>query len=438
MSRSIISWSIGIFCLSFIGCAPTKPDKPPSRTGAQNAVLAYQAAKSAAAAAPVPLKPTDGTTTAAALTTSTAQVTSSLPKDQCQQFESNFSPEEGASPAEIQVARFNLGVVLQDCGQTDRAVQIYQALIQGDRSFLPPLINLGGIKQARGELDQAGALFKQASEAALRPGQREDTVAKFRTMAFYGLAAVAYLKHQQSPATAIPNTILSDVRRSLALDPHYAPAYVLMAAVYHETARGERSKLDLPEFICGQGLAQLQPRSATAPVWKASLLNMRGVIRLGQQRVGLAIQDFQEAVQSNPALVPAWLNLGSVLLDTRAYQKAEAAFRGALAVDPRNIDGITGLGVALRGQKQLDAAEQQYNLALQISPTACAPLYNLGLLYQDHKTLPGDKQWETATGYYERFRTCPGAPANLVADATTRLGDIQELRKASSPAPQPK
>jgi tetratricopeptide (TPR) repeat protein len=61
---------------------------------------------------------------------------------------------------------------------------------------------------------------------------------------------------------------------------------------------------------------------------------------------GLAIQQFRRVVKLAPKLLPAWINLGVVLVQEGQFEEAIEAYHAALAIDPHNQQVKLFLGLA--------------------------------------------------------------------------------------------
>lgn len=105
---------------------------------------------------------------------------------------------------------------------------------------------------------------------------------------------------------------------------------------------------------------RLDPRSAEAHF-------DLGLVRQRQQQNDAAVQEFQLALQYDPALLQARCALGSVLPDPAS---AEAEFRKALAVNPQLVCALDGLAQVLLSGGRYDAALDYWRQAVQIQPDA--------------------------------------------------------------------
>jgi len=107
---------------------------------------------------------------------------------------------------------------------------------------------------------------------------------------------------------------------------------------------------------------------------------------------------YQAALQSDPTLVSARINLGRLLHSASRVAEAEALYRAALAQDPGNAMAAFNLGVALEDQGQSDAAAHAYRQTLLIDESYADAHFNLARLLESQ----GDKQG--ALRHLSRFK----------------------------------
>ena len=81
---------------------------------------------------------------------------------------------------------------------------------------------------------------------------------------------------------------------------------------------------------------------------RAFLLNKRGVARIGTQRRELAAQDFEAALEAQPAFAPALTNLGNLLFDAGDVEGAIARYERAIALDAEYAVAHLNLGAAYK------------------------------------------------------------------------------------------
>jgi len=100
-----------------------------------------------------------------------------------------------------------------------------------------------------------------------------------------------------------------------------------------------------------------------------------------------AINAFQSAVENDPDLVDAWINLGQ-LWSEKGEPIAEKFFDNALRVDSNNIEAIVAKAYYLANKKNdLPGAVKLYKKINVIDPQKEEGYYNLGLLYLDMDSL---------------------------------------------------
>jgi tetratricopeptide (TPR) repeat protein len=127
------------------------------------------------------------------------------------------------------------------------------------------------------------------------------------------------------------------------------------------------------------------------PTTQASEAELRAerVAQLARQlmRRGLdemAAEKYREALELNPRLALAHLDLGMLMLKRQRLAEAEKQFRTVLAEQPNSLQG--GLGLAfvqtLRGGSELDEAEKTVRALLARSPSQPRAHYLLGLIHE--------------------------------------------------------
>ena len=132
------------------------------------------------------------------------------------------------------------------------------------------------------------------------------------------------------------------------------------------------------------------------------VFNTMGLVSLKRKEVSDAIAHFRKAVDMDPELHEARMNLAALSLNYRDYATAEENFRAVLTAQPSNYDATIGLGVALRGNRKFDEAEQQYLAAQKLDPQNGDSYFNLGLLYQEYKGIDRQNLLK-AQQYYRDF-----------------------------------
>jgi len=109
--------------------------------------------------------------------------------------------------------------------------------------------------------------------------------------------------------------------------------------------------------------------------------NNRGVAYLEQYEFRPASEEFQKALQAQPAFVTARVNLGIAYYYLADYPKAAEQFREALKQDPKLPQAHFMLGLIVGKEKNREEAFQHFQQVLTADPDDPATHYNLGLLH---------------------------------------------------------
>ncbi len=467
-----ISWMAAAAFAFLTGCAGTQlPGQNPSTQG-QGGVENDRVAGAAAETVAEP--------TAAAVTAKSSGPARSISDDQkadftkatatyqklrkagplsgsaCDEAASAFRRAADDNPSLVE-ARHNEASVYLECGKSEEAARIWEKLA-GQR-YAPALTSLGFLAWQKGDSGQAESYFTRAIDADKQLGS---------VAARINLAQILRDRARKSGKIdmALANQAILHLRTVLALDGNNLQAYANLCFLYYdlgylemarlvgdqavnrarEIATGTfeeeradtgsdkgkkgKAKKDVEETKVSKEVASGEGTGYTTEMKRhlAIVYNTMGLVWLKRKSVSEAIASFKKAIDNDPKLNEARMNLAALALNFRDYPTAEANFRAVLAAQPKNYEAIIGLGVALRGGRKVDDAEAQYLSAQKLDPQNPASYFNLGLLYQDYKG--GDKPTlQKAQQYYRDFlgHASSGATAQQRKDAGKRIKDIDEL-----------
>jgi Tfp pilus assembly protein PilF len=388
-------------------------------------------------------------------------------KRNCSSIASAFGSLANEYPALVE-ARHNQAAVMYECGQQPEAMKIWEQLANSPKPYAAALAQLGYVALKQGDAARAEALFMRSVEADKQLGS---------ISARLNLAQILRDRARRAPSgeekTRYYREAVDHLRTVLAVDGNNLPAYAALCYLYYdrEPPLYEMAKLVGTQAIwraeeiatgkyVGQrddmaeddrrtgGPARRGPRGRRAaadddsaakgrdvavrgtgytPEMKKALgmvYNTMGLVSLKRKEVSDAIAYFKKAVDMDPELHEARMNLAALSLNYRNYTTAEENFRAVLTAQPTNYDATIGLGVALRGGKKFDEAEQQYLAAQKLDPQIGDSYFNLGLLYQEYKGIDRTNL-QKAQQYYRDYLGRSRTTAKR-RDAEKRIKDIDD------------
>lgn len=93
---------------------------------------------------------------------------------------------------------------------------------------------------------------------------------------------------------------------------------------------------------------------------------------------------YRRVVELDPNMKSAWLNRGSILLNSKFYNltEAERCFRRTLEIDPEYAMAHYNLGCCLDEQRELEKAVECYCAALKLDPLYTDAHFNIASAYE--------------------------------------------------------
>jgi Tfp pilus assembly protein PilF len=392
-----------------------------------------------------------------------AKKAGTIPGQDCSSVANAFRKVADQVPVLLE-ARSNEAAVYLECGKKDDAVRIWEKLAAGNKPFAPALANLGYVAWQGGNKANAESYFKRSIQADPLIG----SIAARTNLAQINRERARLASGSEKKQ--LNDGAVKELRRVLALDGNSLQAYAGLCYIYFDldlpeaaklvgaqaikradeiatgkfedesaaaaeeaTKKGKRGKAKKEEAkekdadksaqetpVEGTGYT-VEMKKAVAVVY-----NTMGMIALSKKNYTEAIKNFSSAVDKDPTLYEARLNLAAVSLKFRNYDIAEENFKAVLKAQPRNYEAIIGLGVALRGNKKFDEAEAKYNEAKSLDSRRPDSYFNLGLLYQEYKAGSDKPMLRKAQDYYREFLS-KGPQPKARKDAEKRIKDIDEV-----------
>ncbi len=306
----------------------------------------------------------------------------------CSSVSSAFDSAASSQRGGLAEAYYMAGLARARCGNQSDARKHYQRALKANPKLCGPRVGLAVMDMEAGKVSQARSEFERAL--------RDDPQC---TEGYTNLAIIQRSEGVKQEAEALKN-----LRRALAIDSDYLPAFNQMALLHWERGRRTKSgaELDLAEVVCRQ--AQLIDGSY-APIY-----NTWGLIKITKGDVIEALRFFEKAISLDSSFFEAQMNFGQTTISFRGYEDGRKAFERATKLRPNSYEAIIGLGTALRGLERFSEAQAQYERAKKLDGSRPESYFNLGILYQDYMSgsIP---DLERAKGYFQEFLRKAGRSA---------------------------
>ncbi|MEZ4235966.1 MAG: tetratricopeptide repeat protein [Myxococcota bacterium] len=301
------------------------------------------------------------------------------------------------------IVRFDLGLAYQRRGELREAQKQYQSVIAVDPSNGAAWLGLGRVHELEG--DSRAALSAYQTGVTNAPDNIDLRVAQVNALRRAG---------QADEAIAAARDALSTNAKSLALYNALGLAYL------------EKRNLVLARFVFQKATQEIEGAENNA-VLQA---NIGWTYYLDDDKPA-ATEHLQKALELDPELVPALVQLARVYMDDHDYEDTVPLLERAATLDPNNADVQLTLGVAYRGVGRLDDAQAAYDRAMKLAPDDPAPLFNMGVLEGDYR-----KDYNGAIASFQKYIAANGqekALAQEYVDAVEReKTDAEKKAKAEA------
>lgn len=296
-------------------------------------------------------------------------------------FEQAISEQGSRGFAE---AKYMVGLTHHRCGDESAARRMYNEALQDNQKMCKARVAIGLLDLAGGNESQARAAFTRSIS--------DDPQC---TAGYVNLAIMQREEGGSQEAEALRN-----LRRALAIESDYLPAFNQMALLYYNRGQQQNggASLDLAEVVCRQ--AQIIDGDY-APIY-----NTWGLVKMEKGNVIEALRFFERAIQLNPDMFEAQMNFAQITLSFRGYEDAKNAFAKAVELKDDDYEAHLGLGAALRGLQQFDQAKSEYERAIEIDARRPEAYFNLGVLYHDYLSASVEDPippLRRAKQYYQEF-----------------------------------
>jgi tetratricopeptide (TPR) repeat protein len=358
---------------------------------------------------------------------SAARGSGKLSGSQCAELSDAFMKVYKKHGKQMTVAFFNSGAVWDECGDTEKAEKIYKDVIAAVPKYDLSYNNLGVIYWNRKQEAKALDYFKKAVDVNIAT-----------TAPRNNLAAALRDKYASKGTQSDFDTAERELQRVLAVDTDNRGAYENLARLYYDRGRlKDKSYLLLSDLVITQAKRVLEKKGKES----ADIYNLQGLLFMERDDQVRALRAFKKATELDPNNADAHMNTAMISIRFRDYKQAEQSLMVATKDrrKKKNIETYIALGVAQRGLRKYKEAEGSFKKAMELQGSDARPLYNLGILYEEHiaPNSQGGKEfnrkpYNTAKEYYGKFASKAGGSKALggtIDDAKRRIDNIEQLFK---------
>lgn len=313
-----------------------------------------------------------------------------------------------ASDSRNATAKYYRAVIFDRLNQPDQSMAAYRETVALDPGYAPAWFDLGVMYYNRGDYTNAITAYKEAIRINADYYEAHANLAStYRQLERYSEANAEYK--------------LAEVGIKDNADLYLEWGFCLGKTNEWDKAivRLEQARTLSPTAVDDSNLGWAYYNAAQAD--KQAKKDAEASAKLQKSRESL-----QTAVQKDPKLDAAYMNLGSTNNALGDFEAAIAALNIALSLRRDWVIAINQLGIGYRGLNNLTAAIQQFNRVVTLDSNNVTGLFNLG----SAQHASGDKKGAKKT--QERLKKLNPALAeqlgNVIAGKIIEAG-TQEIRK---------
>jgi tetratricopeptide (TPR) repeat protein len=254
-------------------------------------------------------------------------------------------------------------------------------------------------------------------------------------------------RHALAAPTPDGDTALREAKQALQIDAASIDAAAMVAFAYYHKRQYDTSELVLDELF-----------KRPAAKRNANVYYVYGILYDHTNRPDQAVLAFQKAVELDPNLGSALVDLGVHQLTNKQYEQALDTFKKLTQPPFNRTDAVTltALGSAYRGRsgdyppasnernQYIQNAEAAYKRAVQTDPNYGSAYYDLGLLYLDSDPFPSGggtldnlQRLNAAKSFFDNYQKAPGIDMKLyderMKDVTKAIKRAQKAAKKKGP-----
>jgi tetratricopeptide (TPR) repeat protein len=302
---------------------------------------------------------------------------------------------------------------------------LFKAALKEDDNFAEAHYNMGLIAESEGNVQDAEKSYRRALQINPKLGHAAQNLAVILVSRGKEDEAVDLLEHaiKNDPTHPRPRVALAQILRSrkkyedalehlraaLQSDPKNLAAFQAMSVTYADLGNPPMARL-----VGARGL-KVDDKDAV-------IHYTRGRLLLAENKIIEAVLELKRALEADPELRPARVDLAEVALNYRDFGNAKAHYQKLLEGNPNDVSVLVNLGIANKGLGLADEAKASYEKALSIDKQNPAATMNLAILY--HKNF---SDFDNALKYYQAYQQKPASEGG--PDEATLKGAILECEQ---------
>jgi protein O-mannosyl-transferase len=292
------------------------------------------------------------------------------------------------APSEFRWAYY-LGIVQAELGKQSEAATAFKAALRQDPHHLPAQLRLADALLAAKQLNESRQLYESLVKRNANLAQ-----------AHYGLGRIAAANNSTAAA-------VTHYRKALELFQDYGTAHYALGLALRDLGQTAEAQTHL---VRSQQLKLLRPTLEDPLIMAIAEMNAgaskhlkRGALLESAGQLAESIAEHERALEINPWLVQAHINLISLYGRTAQFEKAEKHYRAAVGINPELPDSHYNYGVLLVGQKRFGEAAQAFQRSLQLNPYYAEAHHNYAVLIEGQGKLD-----EAAKHFRKAIENKPG------------------------------
>jgi tetratricopeptide (TPR) repeat protein len=263
---------------------------------------------------------------------------------------------------------YYLAIVRTALGQDSAAVDILRQATLLNPSYLPARLKLAELLLAANKLEESRQIYETLTE-------KNPTSAR----AYYGLGRANWAMGEFAKA-------VESYRKACELFPQFGAAYYALGLVYQKLGQIEKAS---------ECLMLYRRNNGNEPPVQDPLIDAINSLKVGAQhhfqegwklesagQVQPAVSKYEQALELDPNLTQAHINLISLYGMLGQFNKAEKHYRACLQINPSLAEAHYNFGVMLTVQRKYPEAAEALRRALGINPFYADAHSNLGSILE--------------------------------------------------------